>query len=145
MKRRLALSHLQMQGNHGTVSTSSRHPGTFQVVDMSVTWQTPSPMVKDVFLTELVIRNSYSWLSSSCQIPIRGCLLLVRYTLHNGRVRCDGCGTLLCRTDYVRRWPKCALLYGTAAVPYQGLLSSFFLGIDWFDSWVFEFDYQALW
>ncbi len=27
----------------------------------------------------------------------------------------------------------------------QGLLSSFFLGIDWFDSWAFGLDYQALW
>jgi len=27
----------------------------------------------------------------------------------------------------------------------QGLLSSFFLGIDWFDSWAFGLDYQSLW
>jgi hypothetical protein len=27
----------------------------------------------------------------------------------------------------------------------QDLLSSFFLGIDWFDSWAFGLDYQALW
>jgi hypothetical protein len=27
----------------------------------------------------------------------------------------------------------------------QVLLSSFFLGIDWFDSWAFGIDYQALW
>jgi hypothetical protein len=28
---------------------------------------------------------------------------------------------------------------------HQSLLSSFFLGIDWFDSWAFGLDYQALW
>ena len=28
---------------------------------------------------------------------------------------------------------------------HQDLLSSFFLGIDWFDSWAFGLDYQALW
>ncbi len=27
----------------------------------------------------------------------------------------------------------------------QDSLSSFFLGIDWFDSWAFGFDYQSLW
>ena len=27
----------------------------------------------------------------------------------------------------------------------QGLLSSFFWGIDWFDSWAFGLDYQAIW
>ena len=27
----------------------------------------------------------------------------------------------------------------------QDSLSSFFLGIDWFDSWAFGLDYQALW
>ncbi len=28
---------------------------------------------------------------------------------------------------------------------HQGILSSFFLGIDWFDSWSFGLDYQVLW
>ena len=28
---------------------------------------------------------------------------------------------------------------------HQDLLSSFFLGIDWFDSWAFGLDYQVLW
>jgi hypothetical protein len=37
------------------------------------------------------------------------------------------------------------LFWMTPGSPHQGLLSSFFLGIDWFDSWAFELDYQALW
>jgi hypothetical protein len=52
------------------------------------------------------------------QIPIRGCLVLVNCTLLSGRARCDRCGTLLCNTDCVRQCPMCALLRGTATVPY---------------------------
>ncbi len=51
-------------------------------------------------------------------IPIRGCLVFVRYTLLSRRVRCDRCGTLLCSTACVRQCPMCALLWDTVTVPY---------------------------
>jgi hypothetical protein len=49
------------------------------------------------------------------------CKVLQNYihTVHNRHVvRCDRCGTLLCNTDCVRQCPMCALLRGTASVPY---------------------------
>jgi hypothetical protein len=39
------------------------------------------------------------------QVPIRGCLIFVSCTLLSGRPRCDRCGTFLCITDCVRKWP----------------------------------------
>ena len=39
----------------------------------------------------------------------------------------------------------CAFLQLCILLFHQGLLSSFFLGIDWFDSWAFGLDYQTLW
>ena len=41
----------------------SPHPNDIRVrlVDMSVPWQTPSPIVEDAFLTELVIRDVKNW------------------------------------------------------------------------------------
>ncbi len=52
------------------------------------------------------------------QVPIRGCLVFVRCTLLSGRPRCDRCGTFLCSTDCVRKWPMCAFLHDTSTVPY---------------------------
>jgi hypothetical protein len=45
-------------------------------------------------------------------------LVFVNYILRSGRVRCDGCGTILPSTDCVRQWISSALLWGTSTVPF---------------------------
>ena len=53
------------------------------------------------------------------QIPIRGWLVFVNCTLISGRVRCDGCGTILPITDCVREWSTSVILRDTSTVPFS--------------------------
>jgi hypothetical protein len=55
------------------------------------------------------------------QIPIRGWLAFVRCTLLRGRVRCDGCGTILPMTDCVHHCSRSALLHDTSTVPFPSV------------------------
>ena len=67
----------------------------------------------------------HRFLSLENQIPIRGCLVFVRYTLLSGRDRCDRCGTLLCSTD--RQCPSarfCAVLPPSPTIFFRGITAT---------------------
>jgi hypothetical protein len=49
------------------------------------------------------------------------CYFLVRSTLISGPVSCEGYGTLLLNTDYVRQWYGCVFLSGTTTFFRHGL------------------------
>ncbi len=89
----------------------------------------PQSVSESIVLTHLCVWKMHStpgqsmtWLSSQHssfplrQIPIHVCIVFVRFTLLRGRVRCDGCGTILPITGCVRQWRRLALLHNTFTV-----------------------------
>jgi hypothetical protein len=62
----------------------SPHPNDIRVrlIDMTVPWQTPSPIVKDAFLTELVIRDKVR--------PLARFHLLQHVNVTHHTIQCEG-------------------------------------------------------